>query len=64
MNLDSEQIRGRRRGNLRHPFGPVLAGGSADVTGGYGLAFVGIAAMFVVAALALTQVHGLRPLER
>ena len=41
--------------------GPVLAGASADVTGGYGVAFVGIAAMFVVAALALSQLHGPRP---
>ena len=41
--------------------GPVLAGASADVTGSYGVAFVGIAAMFVVAALALSQLHGPRP---
>ena len=41
--------------------GPVLAGASADITGGYGLAFVGIAAMFVVAALALSQLHGPQP---
>ena len=41
--------------------GPVLAGASADVTGGYGVAFVAIAAMFVVAALALSQLHGPRP---
>ena len=42
-------------------FGPVLAGASADVTGSYGTAFVGVAAMFVVAAAALSQLHGPRP---
>ncbi len=41
--------------------GPVLAGASADFTGGYGPAFAGIAAVFVVAALTLTQLHGPRP---
>ena len=41
--------------------GPVMAGASADFTGGYGVAFVGIAATFVVAALSLTQLHGPRP---
>jgi len=41
--------------------GPLVAGASADGTGGYGLAFVGIAAMFVIAVVALTQVPGPRP---
>jgi MFS family permease len=41
--------------------GPLVAGASADGTGGYGLAFVGIAAMFVVAVVAMTQVPGPRP---
>ena len=41
--------------------GPVLAGASADFTGGYGPTFAGIAVVFVVAALTLTQLHGPRP---
>ena len=44
--------------------GPLLAGASADSTGGYGVAFVGIAATFLVAVVALTQVQGPQPRAR
>ena len=36
-------------------FGPILAGASYDITGSYTVAFVSVAAMFITAALALTQ---------
>ena len=42
--------------------GPVLAGASYDVTGSYTFVFMSVAAMFVIAALSLTQAKAARNL--
>ena len=44
--------------------GPVLAGGSFDITGGYHFAFITVAALFYAAALTLTQAKPAQNLAR